>query len=188
MVDRRKLVTATLLGVVIAVVKGPFQFPITDYLIIVEAPILGLSYLLLGRGGATYTGMVNGILQSTVKVNFFPLDLVFAISYGIMVDLFCDLLNVRNRERVSARRMIAALGLASTVVGVGIAYAVISLNINLGTSVTSLSQSELIDFVYVPIVIWGIVSGALGGYLASRVWEKNLKARFQSDATGLTPK
>ena len=61
--DSRKLITATLLGVVIAVVKSPFTFPVTDYLIIIEVPILALSFLLLGRGGATYTGLINGVLQ-----------------------------------------------------------------------------------------------------------------------------
>ena len=58
--DTRKLATATLFGVVIAVVKSPFTFPVTDYLIIIEVPILALSFLLLGRGGATFTGFVNG--------------------------------------------------------------------------------------------------------------------------------
>jgi glucan phosphoethanolaminetransferase (alkaline phosphatase superfamily) len=171
--------TATLLGVVIAVIKGAFQWPITDYLIIIEAPILGLSFLLVGKGGATYTGMVNGILQSAIKVNFFPLDLVFGVLYGVTVDAFCTLLSVRGTEGVSAKRMITALILASAVTGVSITYAVITLDINLVPSMSGLTPSEILDIVYVPIVIWGIVSGALGGYLASRLWERNLKARFQ---------
>jgi hypothetical protein len=184
-VDSKKLATATLLGVAIAVVKGPFQFPVTDYLIIVEAPILGLSYFLLGRGGATYTGLVNGLLQSAVKINFFPLDLVFGVSYGILVDLFCSLLGVGG-DNASPKRMTAALGLASTITGLSIAYGVISLNINLGPATAGLTPLELLDFVYVPIVIWGIVSGAVGGFLASRIWERNLKERFNPSKTVVT--
>lgn len=178
--DSRKLVTATLLGVAIAAVKSPFTFPITDYLIIVEVPVLGLSYLILGRGGATYTGLINGILQSGVKVGFFPFDLVFGVSYGVLVDLFCSLFKVRTTEKTSTRRMMSALGIASTILGVGIAYVFLAFNLNLGIDLSSYSTTELLDIVYLPILVWGILSGVLGGFLSARVWERNLKARFKS--------
>lgn len=180
--NSRRLITATLLGVTIAVVKGPFTFPVTDYLIIIEAPILALSYLLLGRGGATYTGLVNGILQSAVKVTFFPYDLIFAVSYGALVDIFFTLFDVRSEGKTNTKRLVAALGLASTVLGVSIAYVFLALNLSstLGIDLTSYSSTTLVEVVYVPIVVWGVVSGALGGYVSARVWEKNLKPRFQS--------
>jgi hypothetical protein len=178
--DTRKLATATLFGVVIAVVKAPFTFPVTDYLIIVEVPILALSFLLLGRGGATYAGLINGVLQSAVKVAFFPYDLIFAVSFGALVDIFGTLLAVRSPKGTSVRRLAAALGLASTVLGVGIAYVFLVFNLSSGLGLTGYSMSELVEFVYVPIVIWGIVSGILGGFIAARVWERNLKSRFRA--------
>ena len=178
--ETRKLATATLFGVIIAVVKAPFTFPITDYLIIVEVPILALSFLLLGRGGATYTGLVNGVLQSAVKVSFFPYDLIFAVSYGALVDVFGTLLKVRNAEKANARRLALALGLASTVLGVSIAYVFLALNLSPGINLSRYSTTTLLEVVYGPIVIWGIISGTLGGYISDRVWEKNLKPRFKS--------
>ncbi len=180
--DTRKLATATLFGVVIAVVKAPFTFPVTDYLIIIEVPILALSFLLLGRGGATFTGFVNGILQSAVKVAFFPYDLIFAVSFGALVDVFGTLLNVRAEGKTSARRLAIALGLASTVLGVSIAYVFLALNLSssLGININSYSTVGLIEIVYVPIVVWGIASGVLGGFVSARVWERNLKSRFKS--------
>jgi len=178
--DTRKLATATLLGVVIAVVKAPFTFPITDYLIIVEVPMLALSFLLLGRGGATYTGLVNGVLQSAVKINFFPYDLLFAISYGALVDIFGTALHVRSEGRTSTIRLTAALGLASTVLGVSIAYVFLALNLGSGLGITGYSTATLVEVVYVPIVVWGIASGALGGFVSARVWDRNLKTRFKS--------
>ena len=179
--DTRKLATATLFGVVIAVVKSPFTFPVTDYLIIVEVPILALSYLLLGRGGATYTGLVNGVLQSAVKVSFFPYDLLFAVSYGVLVDAFGTILKVRQEERISASRLAAALGMASTVLGVSIAYVFLALNLSLSTlNVSNYSTAELLEVVYIPIVAWGILSGTLGGYFSARLWEKNLRSRFKA--------
>ena len=177
--ETRKLATATLFGVIIALVKAPFTFPITDYLIIVEVPILALSFLLLGRGGATYTGIVNGALQSAVKVSFFPYDLIFAVSYGALVDLFGTLLKVRTAEKANARRLALALGLASTVLGVSIAYVFLALNLSPGINLSRYSTTTLLEVVYGPIVVWGIISGTLGGYISDRVWEKNLKQRFK---------
>jgi hypothetical protein len=178
--DTRKLATATVFGVVIAVVKGPFTFPVTDYLIIIEVPMLALSFLLLGKGGATYTGLVNGVLQSAIKASFFPYDLVFAISYGLLVDLFGTALRVRSEERTPSLRLAAALGLASTVLGVSIAYVFLALNLSPGIALSSFSAVALLEIVYAPIVVWGILSGVLGGFISARLWERNLKSRFRS--------
>lgn len=160
-------------------VKAPFTFPVTDYLIIVEVPILALSFLLLGRGGATYTGLVNGVLQSAVKVSFFPYDLIFAVSYGVLVDVFGSVLDVRSGGKTNTLRLVAALGLASTVLGVGIAYVFLALNLSSSLGLSGYSTATLVEVVYAPIVVWGIISGALGGYISARVWEKNLKSKFQ---------
>ncbi len=178
--DTRKLATATLFGVVIAVVKAPFTFPVTDYLIIVEVPILALSFLLLGRGGATYTGLVNGVLQSAFKVSFFPYDLLFAVSYGLLVDVFGTLLKVRSEGETRTRRLAGALGLASTVLGVSIAYVFIALNLSPGINLSGYSTAGVVEIVYPPIVVWGVISGVVGGFLSARLWERNLRSRFGS--------
>ena len=177
--DRPKLATATLLGVTIAMVKAPFTFPVTDYLIIIEVPILALSFLLIGMGGATYTGLVNGILQSIVKAPLFPYDLIFAVSYGALVDLFGTMFGVRGVGKTNTLRLVAALGLASTVLGVSIAYVFLTFNLSPSLGFTNDSTAWLVEVVFVPIVVWGIMSGILGGHISARVWEKNLKPRFQ---------
>lgn len=173
--DPRKLITATMFGVAIAVVKGPFQPPYADFLIIIEAPILGLSYLLLGRGGATYTEIINGLIQSTFKASFFPFSLLAAVFYGAQVDIYSDLLRTKTNGKTSAKRMFASLGLASSVTGILAAYISIALGILPYTP-------SLFAAVYVPIVIWGILSGAVGGAFSARIWERNLKARFGAAA------
>ena len=173
MVESRKLITATLLGVVIAVVKGPFQPPYADFLIIVEAPILGLSFLLLGRGGATYTEVVNGLLQSGVKVSFFPFSLLLAVMYGALVDVLGTALRAKLGDHADSRRMVGALGIASVITGLTAAYTSIELKI-------VVYDPSLFYVVYVPIVVWGILSGALGGYISARLWERNLRVRFRA--------
>jgi len=173
LVESRKLITATLFGVVIAIIKGPFQPPYADFLIIVEAPILGLSFLLLGRGGATYTEVVNGLLQSGLKASFFPFSLIVAVMYGALVDLLGTALKARKGDHADSRLMVATLGIASVITGTVAAYTSIALKI-------IPYDPSLFYVVYVPIVIWGIFSGALGGYVSARLWERNLKARFRS--------
>ena len=171
--DTRKLITATMFGVAIAVVKGPFQPPYADFLIIIEAPILGLAYLLLGRGGATYTEVINGLLQSAFKASFFPFSLLAAIFYGVQVDAYSSLFRANAGGKTSAKRMFASLGLASSVTGILAAYISIALGILPYTP-------SLFAVVYIPIVVWGILSGAVGGAVSARIWEKNLKARFKA--------
>lgn len=171
--DTRKLMTATLLGVAIAVVKGPFQPPYADFLIIVEAPILGISFLLLGRGGATYTEIVNGLLQSAVKASFFPFSLILAVMYGALVDVLGSAFRARKGDQADSRLMIATLGIASVITGVIAAYTSIVLGI-------VPYSASLFWVVYIPIVIWGILSGALGGFIAARIWDRNLRVRFKS--------
>jgi hypothetical protein len=169
--DVRKLITAALFGVVIAVIKGPFQPPYADLLVIVEAPILGLSYLLLGRGGATYTEFVNGLIQSTFKASFFPFTLIAAVFYGAQVDIYSWLFRAQVNGTASAKRMFASLGIASSTTGVLAAY----ISITLGIVPYS---STLFAVVYIPIIVWGVLSGAVGGALSARIWDRNLKARF----------
>lgn len=173
MVQSKTLVTATLLGVVIAVLKGPLQPPYADFLIIVEAPIIGLGYILLGTGGATYTELVNGLLESTFKVSFFPFSLLLAILYGVQVDFFSAIFHVKSSDLVSSSRFIASLTLSTTTTGLIAAYVTISLGI-------VPYNAALFYAVYVPIVLWGILSGMLGGYVSSRIWNRNLRARFKS--------
>jgi hypothetical protein len=171
--DTRKLITATMFGVAIAVVKGPFQPPYADFLIIIEAPILGLSYLLLGGGGATYTEVINGLIQSSFKPSFFPFSLLAAIFYGVQVDIYSRLFRVNANGNTSAKKMFASLGLASSITGILAAYISISLGILPYTP-------SLFAVVYVPIIVWGVLSGAVGGAVSARIWEKNLKARFKA--------
>jgi len=140
-----------------------------------------LSYLLLGRGGATYTEVINGLLQSAFKASFFPFSLLAAVFYGAQVDLYSWLFRGSSNGKVSARRMFASLGLASSVTGILAAYISISLGVVPYTP-------SLFEVVYVPIIVWGILSGAVGGAVSARIWDRNLKGRFGALAPAETKK
>jgi hypothetical protein len=167
--DSRKIATATLFGVIIAIVKGPLLPPPSgDLLVVVEATLLGLSFLLIGTGGATFTGAVAGLLINVVEPGFLFYPFVLAVLYGVLVDALSSGLRVRTAEKISSKRLAVSLTIASGIVGPVAYYATVYL--------TPLLPSD--PSIYATIVIVGVVSGGVGGILAARIWERNLKARF----------
>lgn len=171
MADTRKLATAALFGVIIAIVKGRiFPPPTGDLLVIVEAMLLGLGFILLGRGGATYTAVIAGLLINIQFLEYGPLPLLLAVLYGVLVDGFSLVLKVRAETGVSSKRLAASLTVSTAITG-PVAYYL---------TVPFLTSAPSNPTLYASIIVIGVVSGAAAGYLAVRVWERNLKARFKS--------
>ena len=171
MVSTKRLITATLFGVLIGVIYGALPFEIGDSLIIFEAMILSLSFILLGPGGATYTGLVNGLVETPLQLSFGPFALVVALFYGILVDVFSTLLKVTSEGKVHTTRLVASLSVSTIITGLAATYAFITLGF--GTT------APFVD-VYLPVLVVGALSGTIGGLLAARIWERNLKHRFNS--------
>jgi hypothetical protein len=171
LVSTKKLITATLFGVLIGVVYGALPFEIGDSLIVFEAIVLSLSYILLGPGGATYTGLINGLVETPLQLAFGPFAFGVALFYGILVDAFSSLLRVTSEGKVHTRRLVASLSASTIITGLVATYAFITLGF--GTTAPFLD-------VYLPILVVGALSGTIGGFLAARIWERNLKHRFTS--------
>lgn len=171
MVDSKKLITATLFGVLIGVVYGALPFEIGDSLIVFEAVVLALSFILLGPGGATYTGFINGLVETPLQLAFGPFALGVALFYGILVDVLSNMFRVTSEGRVHTKRLVAALSVSTIITGFVATYAFITLGFG-----TTAPFAE----VYLPVLVVGALSGTIGGFLAARIWERNLKSRFQS--------
>lgn len=169
LVDSKKIVTATLFGVTIGVIYGALPFEIGDSLIVFEAILLSLSFILLGPGGATYTGIINGMVETPLQLSFGPFAFGVALLYGILVDLFCTIFKVTYEGKVRPKRLVASLTLSTIIVGVVATYAFIAFGF--GTTAPFVE-------VYLPILAVGAVSGTVGGILGARLWDKNLKHRF----------
>ncbi|MDG6983185.1 MAG: hypothetical protein JRN28_01305 [Nitrososphaerota archaeon] len=167
--NTRKLITATLFGVLIGVVYGALPFEVGDTLIVFEAIILSLSFILLGPGGATYTGLINGLVETPFQLAFGPFALAVALFYGVLVDVFSVLFRVKSEGKVRPKRLVAALSLSSVITGLSATYAFIALGFGM--------TAPFVD-VYLPVLLVGTLSGAIGGYLAGRIWDRNLKHRF----------
>jgi hypothetical protein len=169
LVNTRKLITATLFGVLIGVVYGALPFEIGDSLIVFEAVVLSLSFVLLGPGGATYTGFINGLVETPLQLAFGPFAFGVALFYGVLVDLFSSLFRAASEGKVHTKRLVASLSVSTIITGLVATYAFIALGF--GTT------APLVD-VYLPILVVGALSGTIGGFIAARIWERNLKSRF----------
>src|SRR5882762_9264276 len=114
MVSRtRRVAFASLFSVLILLVMGFIPAPTSDYLIAFESFFLALSFLVVGRGGATYVGAVSGLLITFAKINFFPIDLVFSTAFGLLVDFFAIALRSKEGQRARTWRLAVVL-MAST--------------------------------------------------------------------------
>jgi len=170
LVDAKKLITATIFGALIGVVYGALPFEIGDSLIVFEAVLLSFSFILLGPGGATYTGLINGMVETPLQLSFGPFAIGVALFYGILVDAFSTLFKVTSEGRVHTKRLVASLSASTIITGLVATYAFIALGF--GTTAPFLE-------VYLPVLIVGALSGTIGGLLAARIWDRNLKHRFQ---------
>ena len=169
MVSRtRRIALASIFGVTIWVTMGFLPAPTSDYLIVVQSLFLALSFLVVGRGGATYVGVVSGLLISVVKPIFFPLDLVFATFFGLLVDGLALGLKTKGGGKARTLRLMVAMMVSTGVVGFA-AYYVTAVATNL------VPNDAVLDLI---TLAFGVLSGAAGGWGAARIWNTNLKMRF----------
>jgi tetrahydromethanopterin S-methyltransferase subunit E len=169
-VSTRRIGLGALFGVMILAINGFIPAPASDFLIVFQSLFLALSYLVLGKGGASYVGVVSGVLITAVKLSFFPLDLVFSIMFGVAVDVLAAGFRAKEDGQAKALRLVACMMLSTGFVGFA-AYYVTAVMTNLVPNNFSLDLT---------VLIFGIVSGAIGGAVAARLWNRNLKARFHN--------
>ena len=135
-------------------------------IVVVQALLLALSSLLLRRFGATYSGLIGGILTALWNLAHAPFSFVFALLFGLLVDGLFFLLKVdMPGEEVNVTRVVAAMTLATAFVGALSYYST--------THLIELIPRNLV--MEIIILVIGTVSGALAGYLTSVIWNRYLK-------------
>jgi len=134
--------------------------------VVVQVLLLALGFLMLGRFGATYVALVGGLLTSFLRPSFAPFTILFAVAYGLLVDVLCSILRVRPSEVLTkARRLVVSMTISTAIVGL-VSYYVTVYALGL------LSRNPMLEIV---IIVAGIASGAVGGYLATFLWRRNLR-------------
>jgi len=168
----RRIALGAIFGVMILVINGFIPAPTSDFLIVIQSLLLALSYLVVGRGGASYVGFVSGALISFAKIGFFPVDLIFATLFGVLVDVLGSLLAVQVQGRARTSRLVICMMISTGVVGLGAFYVSV---IAFPSAFTAVPADPATDAT---ILIFGVLSGAAAGVIAAKLWNRNLMARF----------
>ena len=157
-------------GVIIFASKVILPTPIDKMFVIIQAFLLALGSLLLGRMGATYVATVGGLLTMIWRATFAPFSLIFAVAYGLMVDSSFYAFKVRVSQDVKTSRLVASLTLSTVAIGLLTTYITVSIGL-----------MPMIPILYLIIFIVGIVNGAVAGYLASLTWKRYLQKQANFD-------
>ncbi len=163
MVKSKRLALATLFGVLIFVSKIPLVTPLDKAVIVVQALLLPLGYLVMGRLGATYVSVVGGLLSAILRPALSPFTLLFALIYGLLTDGFCILFKVRSSQ-LSTLRLTVSMGISTTLIGLISYYTTVYV-------FTLLPRNPVVELV---ILVSGTLCGLVGGYVAAKIWRKYL--------------
>jgi len=161
----QRLAFAAVSGVLIFVSKAVMPTPIDKLAILFQALLLALGALSTRPLGATFASAVGGVLTAFWRAPFAPFTLGFAVLYGLMIDGSFALLRVRSRQGLRTARLVAAVTLSTTVVGL-MSYYATSIALQL------LPRNPTLELA---ILAGGVVSGLIGGYLAALLWKKGLR-------------
>ncbi|MEM3638373.1 MAG: hypothetical protein QXX17_03195 [Conexivisphaerales archaeon] len=167
----RKIATATIFGGIAFVATAFLPSPLSDFLIIIPSFFVALGFIVLGRGGATYVAFVDGLLTTPFKLSFAPFSLIFALLLGILVDVFGSAFRARKGSEARTSMLTLATMVSTAITGVTAYYITVK--------VTGLLNTDF--SIALTILIFGIASGAAAGYLASKVWNRNLRSAFESE-------
>jgi len=161
----RRYALAALFGAIIFASKAFAPSPMKDSLIVVQALLLGLGALLLTPLGATLVATIGGLLTATYTSQLALFTVMFAILYGLLIDGLVRILRARiSTTEISAHRFALAVTLSTAVVGF-IAY---------GTTIAlGLLPRNLTAEVF--ILVGGVLSGLVGGYLDVVIWRRAAK-------------
>ncbi len=145
--------------------------PISSLLIAVQAVVLALAALFVGRLGATYVGLVGGVLSALSRPAFGPFTFVFTFFYGVLVDAFFVALKAYPKNVVVDRnRVIVAMMLSTLIVGF-VSYYVFAVY----PGVIELTPLELTPMMSALVMFVAAGSGVSAGYAAAYLWNKYLK-------------
>ena len=174
----QRLFIIALFGAMIFVTNAFLPPPLNYLIIVVQAVLLALSALFIPKGGAMYVGAVGGLLTALVSPALGPFTFFFAFLYGVFVDVFLWVFQVKgSMHGVNRNRLIAALALATLVIAVSSysAFAIFPEYVNAqGFSIVSLfvQRSQMLDMM---VMFMGPVTGGVAGYAAAYLWNRYLR-------------
>lgn len=169
----KKMSLALLFGALIFLSKAFIPPPFDKMFIVLQSLLMALGRLMLGGAGATYIAMIGGFLTALLRPALAPFTFLFAALYGLLVDVFFFVFRVDDKQidNVKTRSVVAAMALSTGLVGFISYYTTVFMFRLIG-------RNPILEVI---ILITGVLSGAIAGYLASILWNKHLKnIKFRS--------
>jgi uncharacterized membrane protein len=148
--------------------------PISNLLIVVQAVLLALASFFVGKAGATYVGLIGGVLSALSRPAFGPFTFIFTFLFGVLVDAFFYFFKVRpqNDDTVNRNRVMAAMALSTGLIGF-LSYYIIA--VNPYPQLLQLTPTGLVPMMTAMVVFVAVGSGITAGYAAAYLWNKYLK-------------
>ncbi len=158
----RRYALAAIFGAIVFASKAFAPTPMKDSIIVVQALLLGLGALLLSPFGATLVATVGGLLTASYNPQLSLFTILFAVVYGLLIDALVRLFKARRSQtEINAHRFSLAITLSTAIIGF-VAY---------GTTI-ALGLLPRNPPVEVFILVGGILSGLVGGYLDVVIWRR----------------
>ena len=162
----KKLFIASLFSSIIFVINFLVPPPISYLLIVVQAVILALANLFLGKAGATYVGLIGGFLSALSRPAFGPVTFLFTLLFGLMVDAFSFAFKVSSTpEGVNRNRVILAMTFSTAIIGFVSYY----------TTAVYLQIVDVSPMMSGLVIFVATGSGISAGYATAYLWNKYLK-------------
>lgn len=164
----KSIAIASIFGAVIFVAKAIVPSPMDKIFIVVQALLLALGALLVGRMGATYVAAIGGVLTALWRIALAPFSFSFALLYGLLVDGCFFLFRIRDaRGKARTARLVVAMTLSTMIAGLSSYYVTVVLGL--------VPRNLLLEII---VLFAGTLNGVLAGYFASIIWNKYLIKRY----------
>lgn len=153
-----KIGLSALFGIIVTLFKVFMPTPLDKIVSIFPQTLLfALASLIAGKGSATLTGAVSGILSSIFRgAALAPFTISFSVIYGISIDIIFRS-GVRGVIKASLLTMLAA-----SIIGAAAFY----------------TTMEILELVYVPyvmimaIILAGALQSFLGAFIGIKIWKR----------------
>ena len=163
----KRLIIAALFSSIIFVINFLVSPPISYLLIVVQAVILALANIFLGKAGATYVGLIGGFLSALSRPAFGPFTFIFTFLFGLIVDAFYFAFRISSTaEGVNRNRVVLAMMFSTAIIGFLSYY----------TTAVYLQVVDLSPMMSGLVIFVATGSGISAGYAAAYLWNKYLKS------------
>jgi len=155
--NTRRISLIALFGTLVFISKALLPSPLDKMAVVMQPLFLALGSLLSKPLGATKVAVVGAALTILLRPSLAPITIAFALIYGFLTDGFIFIFHVKAPEdEVRAKRLVAAMTLSTAITGV--ASYLVTVHI-----LALLPRNPILEVV---ILVVGVISGLLGGYLA----------------------